>query len=67
MPCGSTSNEVAILYGDFGQVEVLQQGTDPMQENECIDLPGSVEIIMDGYVQVRLLDRQAVKGLRVTG
>ena len=67
MPCGSSSNEVAILYGDFGQVKVLQQGTDPMQEYECIDFPGSVEISMDGYAQVRLLDRQAVKGLRVTG
>ena len=67
MPCGSTSNEVAILYGDFGQVEVLQQGTDPMQEHECIDFPGSVEVSMDGYAQVRLLDKQAVKGLRVTG
>ena len=65
MPCGSTSNEVAILYGDFGQVEVLQQGTDPMQEHECIDFPGSVEVSMDGYAQVRVLDRQAVKGLRV--
>ncbi len=65
MPCGSTSNEVAILYGDFGQVEVLQQGTDPMQEHECIDFLGSVEISIDGYAQVRLLDRQAVKGLRV--
>ena len=67
MPCGSTSNEVAILYGDFSQVEVLQQGTNPMQEHECIDFPGSVEVSMDGYAQVRLLDKQAVKGLRVTG
>ena len=66
MPCGSTSNEVAILYGDFSQVEVLQQGTEPMQEHECIDFPGSVEVSMDGYAQVRLLDRQAVKGLRIT-
>ena len=67
MPCGSFSNEVAILYGDFRQVEVLQQGNEPVQEHECIDFPGSVEISMDGYAQVRLLDRQAVKGLRVTG
>ena len=67
MPCGSFSNEVAILYGDFRQVEVLQQGNEPMQEHECIDFPGSVEVSMDGYAQVRLLDRQAVKGLRVTG
>ena len=67
MPCGSTRNEVAILYGDFSQVEVLQQGTDPVQEHECITFPGTVEVSMDGYAQVRLLDRQAVKGLRVTG
>ena len=67
MPCGSTRNEVAILYGDFQQVEVLQQGTDPVQEHECITFPGTVEVSMDGYAQVRLLDRQAVKGLRVTG
>ena len=67
MPCGSTSNEVAILYGDFGQVEVLQQGNEPMQEHECIDFPGSVEVSMDGYAQVRMLDKQAVKGLRVMG
>ena len=59
MPCGSSSNEVAILYGDFSQVEVLQQGTDPMQEHECIAFPGTVEVSMDGYAQVRLLDRQA--------
>ena len=65
MPCGSFTNEVLILYGDFGQVEVLQQGTDPVQEHECIDFPGSVEVSMDGYAQVRLLDRHAVKGLRV--
>ena len=67
MPCGSTSNEVAVLYGDFCQVEVLQQGTDPVQEHECITFPGTVEVSMDGYAQVRLLDRQAVKGLRVMG
>ena len=67
MPCGSTRNEVAILYGDFSQVEVLQQGTDPVQEHECITFPGTVEVSMDGYAQVRLLDRQAVMGLRVTG
>lgn len=67
MPCGSFSNEVAILYGDFRQVEVLQQGNEPVQEHECIDFPSSVEVSMDGYAQVRLLDRQAVKGLRVTG
>ena len=67
MPCCSFTNEVLILYGDFRQVEVLQQGTDPMQEHECIDFPGSVEVSMDGYAQVRLLDKQAVKGLRVTG
>ena len=67
MPCGSFSNEVAILYGDFRQVEVLQQGTDPVQEHECITFPGTVEVSMDGYAQVRLLDRQAVMGLRVTG
>ena len=66
MPCGSTRNEVAILYGDFSQVEVLQQGTDPVQEHECITFPGTVEVSMDGYAQVRMLDRQAVKGLRVT-
>ena len=42
MPCGSFSNEVAILYGDFRQVEVLQQGNEPVQEHECIDFPGSV-------------------------
>lgn len=67
MPCGNHSNEVLILYGDFGQVEVLQQGADPMQKHECIDFPGSVEVSMDDHAQVRLLDRQAVKGLRVTG
>lgn len=67
MPCGSSSNEVSILYGDFHQVEVLQQGTEPLQEHECIDFPGSVEVSMDGYAQVRLLARNAVKGLRVTG
>ena len=67
MPCGNHSNEVLIQYGDFGQVEVLQQGTDPVQEHECITFPGTVEVSMDGYAQVRLLDRQAVKGLRVTG
>ena len=66
MPCGNHSNEVLILYGDFSQVEVLQQGTDPVQEHECITFPGTVEVSMDGYAQVRLLDRQAVKGLRVT-
>ena len=67
LPCCSFTNEVLILYGDFRQVEVRQQGTDPMQEHECIDFPGSVEVSMDGYAQVRLLDKQAVKGLRVTG
>ena len=65
MPCDSFTNEVLILYGDFQQMEVLQQGSDPMQEHECIDFPGSVEVSMDGYAQVRMLDRQAVKGLRV--
>ena len=44
---------------------LFRSGTDPMQEHECITFPGTVEISMDGYAQVRLLDRQAVKGLRV--
>ena len=66
MPCIS-SGAVPILYGDFSQVEVLQQGTDPMQEHEDIAFPGTVECTQDGYAQVRLLDRNAVKGLSVTG
>ena len=66
MPCGNYSNEVLILYGNFGQVEVLQQGTDPMQEHEDIAFPGTVECTQDGYAQVRLLDRQALKGLKIS-
>ena len=31
----------------------------------CVELD-TVEVSMDGYAQVRLLDRQAGKGLRVT-
>ncbi len=65
MSCGNRSNEASILYGDFRQVEVLQQGTDPVQEHECIDFPGSVEISMDGYAQVQLLGREVIKGLRI--
>ena len=65
MPCGNYSNEVLILYGAFSQVEVLQQGTEPMQEHKDIAFPGTVECTQDGYAQVRLLDKQAVKGLRL--
>lgn len=65
MPCIS-SDAVPILYDNFSQVEVLQQGADPMQVHEDIAFPGTVECTQDGYAQVRLLDRQAVKGLRIT-
>ena len=65
MPC-ICSGAVPILYGDFTQVEVLQQGTELMQEHEDIAFPGTVECTQDGYAQVRLLDRQAVKGLKIT-
>ena len=65
MPC-ICSGAIPILYGDFQQVEVLQQGMDPMQEHKDIAFPGTVECTQDGYAQVRLLDRQAVKGIRIT-
>ncbi len=65
MPC-ITDGAVPILYGDFGQVEVLQQGTDPMQIHENIAFSNMVECTQDGYAQVRLLDKQAVKGLSIS-
>lgn len=64
MPCIEPGN-VPILYGDFSRVRITDQGTGKMQAWKDPAHPGMDVCSMEAYMDVRLMDRQAVKGIRI--
>ncbi len=64
MPCIGPG-AVPILYGDFSQVQITDQGTGKLQARKDPAHPGMEECSMNAYMDVRLTDRQAVKGIRI--
>lgn len=57
--------KVPILYGDFSRVQITDQGTGKLQTRKDPAHPGMEECSMNAYMDVRLMDRQAVKGVRM--
>lgn len=64
MPCIGPG-KVPILYGDFRRVQITDRGTGTMQARKDLVYHGFEECSMEAYMDVRLMDRQAVKGVRV--
>ena len=64
MPCIEPGN-VPILYGDFSRVQITDQGTGKLQARKDPAHPGMEECSMNAYMDVRLMDRQAVKGVQI--
>ena len=64
MPCIGAGS-VPILYGDFSRIRIEDCGRAELQQKPREGYPGDVVCSMTGYVNYILLDRQAVKGLKV--
>ena len=64
MPCIGAGS-VPILYGDFGKMRIEDCGRGALQQKPRDGHPDDVVCSMTGYVNYTLLDRQAVKGLKV--
>lgn len=64
MPC-IEPGKVPILYGDFSRVQITDQGTGKLRARKDPAHPGMDECSMNAYMDVRLMDRQAVKGVRM--
>ena len=64
MPCIEPGKE-PILYGDFSQVQITDQGTGKLQARKDPAHPGMEECSMNAYMDVKLMDRQAVKGVKI--
>ena len=64
MPCIEPGT-VPILYGDFSRVQITDQGTGKLRARKDPAHPGMEECSMNAYMDVRLMDRQAVKGVKI--
>lgn len=64
MPC-ITTGSIPILYGDFSQVQITDQGTDKLRIRAAAARRGMDECTMDAFMDICLMDRQAVRGLRM--
>lgn len=64
MPCIGAGS-VPILYGDFGKMRIKDCGRGELQQKPRDGHPDDVVCSMTGYVNYTLLDRLAVKGLKV--
>lgn len=64
MPCIG-SGKVPVLYGDFSQIQIEDGGREDMQKEASEDRPDGFTCTLGGYMDCRILDREAVKGLKI--
>ena len=64
MPCISAGS-VPILYGDFSSVCIEDAGRDELQQEPRSGYDDENVCSMTGYMNCKLMDRQAVKGLKM--
>lgn len=64
MPCIG-SGKVPVLYGDFSQIQIEDGGREDMQQEAREDMPDGFTCTLGGYMDCRILDREAVKGLKM--
>lgn len=65
MPCIGTGS-VPILFGDFSSVRIEDCGRDELQQEPRGGYDDENMCSMTGYMNCRLLDRQALKGLKMS-
>ena len=56
---------VPVLYGDFSGVRIEDGGHDGVEAKQTDGRPGTVTCSLRGYMGCRLVDRDAVKGLKL--
>lgn len=54
-----------VLYGDFSQIQIEDGGREDMQQEAREDMPDGFTCTLGGYMDCRILDREAVKGLKM--
>ena len=59
------SGKVPVLYGDFSQIQIEDGGREDMQKEASEDMPDGFTCTLGGYMDCRILDREAVKGLKI--
>lgn len=64
MPCIAPGS-IPILYGDFSQVQITDQGTGKLRVRADKTFPGMDECALDAWMDICLMDRQALRGLRI--
>lgn len=64
MPCIG-SGKVPVLYGDFSQIQIEDGGREDMQKEASEEMPDGFTCTLGGYMDCRILDREAVKGLKI--
>ena len=64
MPCMG-EGQVPILFGDFGSVYIQRAGRGEMQEQSHGNHPSNIVCTMEGYMTCELVNREAVKGIKM--
>ena len=64
MPCIGTG-KVPVLYGDFSQIQIEDGEREDMQQEAREEMPDGFTCTLGGYMDCRILDRTAVKGLKI--
>ena len=64
MPCIGTG-KVPVLYGDFSQIQIEDGEREDMQQEAREEMPDGFTCTLGGYMDCRILDREAVKGLKI--
>lgn len=64
MPCIGTG-KVPVLYGDFSQIQIEDGEREDMQQEAREEMPDGFTCTLCGYMDCRILDRTAVKGLKI--
>lgn len=54
-----------VLYGDFSQIQIEDGGREDMQKEASEEMPDGFTCTLGGYMDCRILDREAVKGLKI--
>ena len=65
MPC-MDKGKVPVLYGDFSGVRIEDGGHDGVQTEQSREKNGAAVCILRGYFRCSLIEREAVRGLRIT-
>ena len=64
MPC-IRSGDIPVLYGDFSQIQIEDGAREDMQQEPHEEVPDGLVCTIGGHMDYRILDKEAVKGLKM--